>query len=210
MTSELWNLLNRRVKEEDLIVPTYKCSENHHYSGLIPWLRWLVAGLSILLLLDWVPGLVIYDSTFAHHCKFTSTPACHVNLGNYLSLRFFFSPTAGIQMLKFFGAIKVCPALTSFLNKPFCKIYNGTDEEYILHLILLCKGCFSPPITDKNHTVCNRGIVYCPAVYQVIGRLSKVWRFIPREKVLTLAVDKICIPGSIQVRCRLVCCALKS
>ena len=61
-------------------------------------------------------------------------------------------------MLKFSGAINVCPALTSFLNKPFRKIYNGMDEEYVLHLtlVLLCKGCFSPPITDRNHTVCNR------------------------------------------------------
>lgn len=59
------------------------------------------------------------------------------------------------------------PSTDIFLSKPFCKIYNGTDEEYVLHLtlFLLCEGCFSLPITDRKHTVCNRGIVYCPAVY---------------------------------------------
>ena len=161
MTSELWNLQNIRVKEEDLFILTYKCM----------WKSSLCRGHTMAKVISCWPltivtvGLGSRFSTFACHCKFTSTPACHINLGNYssLSVSFFFWHllAAGIQMVKFSGAMKVCPAWTSLLNKPFCEIYNGMDAEHVLHLtlVLLCKGCFSPPITDRNHTVCNRGIV---------------------------------------------------
>jgi hypothetical protein len=60
------------------------------------------------------------DSIFAHHCKFTSTPASHINLGNYSSMSvifFWHFITAEIQMLRFSGAMKVCPALTPFVKK---------------------------------------------------------------------------------------------
>jgi len=93
--------------------------------------------------------------------KFTSASACHIKLRNdsSLSVSFWHFLTAEVQNGKVFW--------TSFLSKPFCKIYNGMDEEYVLHLtlVLLYKSCFSPPITDQNDTVSNRGKLYCPVVY---------------------------------------------
>jgi hypothetical protein len=60
----------------------------------------IVDGLSPLLLLDWVPGFVMYDSIFARHCKFTSTLACHINLGNYSSMSVSFFGTLSQQGLQ--------------------------------------------------------------------------------------------------------------
>jgi hypothetical protein len=66
------------------------------------------------------------DSTLKCHCKFRSTPACHINLRNQprLYVRFFLGGgghllKSGIQTLNFSGAMNVWPAVMLFLMKPF-------------------------------------------------------------------------------------------
>jgi hypothetical protein len=71
--------------------------------------------------------------TLALHCKFRGNPACHINRGNKLTLNVSFWGgtflTAGFQnTLKFYGAVKVCPAVTFFTWTLLC-ICDWKDED---------------------------------------------------------------------------------
>lgn len=104
---------------------------------------------------DWVQSLVMQGYTYAHHCKFTGTSACHIHYVLEISqawvLGFGTCVKQGFKAhLGFLKQWKYV-LLWHSLNEPFCRIYDRVDKEYVWHLtfVLLCYDCFCPPITDN-------------------------------------------------------------